>query len=616
MNLRDLKATDVRPQEQIANPSAGYAGTVGAGLNALANTAQALRTEKAVADKAAKAFAADTALGEAANAALDISFNSLTDNVVAEMEAAATEDNVTLGTSGRRVLRQAYDLSKIEEHLQSTGQMNTLQQIRLIRKQQALIATRPDLGEDIVRVTNAAAADANALLKQDEDARETAIIKRRDEEAAAYKAVLVEANDYDPRDTVEVQRKKAGVYMYDARRKGEAADALLALEQRHKAQGFMDAAGDRADKETARTLVQKELLPSEIVGISRRARSMANSGMKLEEAEAQWEEARALSLADAAALIKDPTELNAYVTQVNAAYDRNKPFATGKTRVEQMQRESLVNETQAKLTLQNVDGGNGAFLLEFMTAAGPAFGDLLGEAGMQDKMSTTLGALWQSATARGLAGEDTEVKGSGIPNPRAGRQFMPDPSASSPYLEPDQRPSTVTDAQVRQGTNSLMLAIEGAAGERQLPHRKVMASQAVISGFTDPVVANDPVNTKNMIYGLANLSSKGKAFTNNPDAPEAQRVYKEQANKYLDSTLAYLETEMRMPRGQLMRAQRVPGGGIEWQRTMPGSIGPNSAKLDRAISILNRDMNAALVAWAHLNGSELSDETTSMWVAR
>lgn len=618
MNLRNLKAAEVNPMQPVNEPYAPYAGAVAAGLQSIAQVAQESQVAEAKAAKAAAETADAAVLGAATADALDISFNSLADNVVADMAKRATEEGATLGATGGEVLQGAYTLSQMQKYLRDTGQMNTLQQMKLIRKQQELIAARPDLGVDIVRVTNAAAADANALLKKDEDDREAAAAATRAAEQDAYKAILVEADDYDPKESLTVQREKAMQYQWTFRVKNRAADALLALEQDHKAAGFVDAKTERERQRSTQLVLNGQYIPTTLLGISATARQINRMGLPSAEAEAQWQEARIVEITRATELIKDPTEQQRVIGLINDAFDKSTSFATGKAAVDEIQREVLVNDARAKLTLQNVDDGRGALMMTWFREAGPSAQLAFGSSAVQDAMSTTMSALWQSAAQRGVQLDDAEVRASGLPNPRSPtRASIPDPSATSPFMNPEQRPSTVTDGQVRNGRETLFIAIE-ATGESQNmpPHRKAVATQAVISGFTDPVVVDDPVNTKAMMYGLANLRTKGAAFAGNPDAEAAQAVYRQQVGKYIDSTLEYVSQELGVPDVKsLVRVRRMADGNLMYEKAVAGGFPTEKTrKLDAAIAQMNQNLRAAVVGWAHLNGSDLTYETTSAFV--
>lgn len=617
-NLRNLRAAEVAPTDPGATPYQPYAGSVNAGLSTLATLvdqqqrAEAVSQTNALKQEAAKATG--NILGEFVGEQASF-LEDAVDNERARAEARAVSDGVQVGESGSDVLTGAAGLSRTESYLRRTGQMNTLNQIKLLRKQQELIARRPDLGEDIVRLTNAAATDSNAILKKDEEDETARVATQRAAEEEFYNGVLKANNAYDPRATLSQKRKAASAYQFYQAGRQAAADELTDLEQADKVDA-LDAGRDersyqrdtRARKRAGQAIIDGSYLPNVNMGITAEAQSLAVSGLPPEEAKLRWMERRQLVLADLQEQIKDPELYQQAAARVTSSFDMYTGYVTGADLTDGQKQQISQQESEAMLRAYNVAGPQLAGFVALSGRLGPVMAEVVGKAKKDTSYHNTLNSVFIGLDQAGIKVDNSQINLPGQDrNPRAA---LPNVGAASPYLLPNQQPKDVTDQQVAAVTSNLVSLVEASGNPRArlLPSERVVASQAVVAGFTDPLVARDPQNMKAMIYGLAGLQNQGAAFIDNPDAKRAQDAAYKSMNTYLDSTIKYVEDQLGKPARELFTVRRTETGGIVYEPK------PGSGVFPTLVQRLNQDANAALKAWAHLHGQPLSNETTDAFL--
>lgn len=617
-NLRDIRAAEVAPSDSGAVPYQGYDSTIAGGLNTLAYTAAQLQRESAVREtNALKIEAAKTTgsfLGEFVGEQASF-LEDAVDNERARAEARALEDGVTVGKSGSEVLKGAAGLSRTETYLRETGQMNTLNQIKLLRKQQELIARRPDLGEDIVRLTNAAATDSNAILKKDEEDETARVAAERAAEEGFYDTVLKANNAFDPRATISQKRKAASAYQHYQQGKQAAADELLELEQGDKVDALVAGRDERAfqvdtraRKRAGQAIIDGSYLPNVNMGITAQAQELSQSGLPPEEAKLKWMERRQLVLADLQQQIKDPELYQQAASRVTASFDMYTGYVTGAEMTDGMKQQIAQQESEAVLRAYGVSGSRLAGFVAFSGKLGPVMAEVVGKSKKDTAFHNTINSVFVALDQAGVQIDNSQINLPGQDrNPRAS---LPNLGASSPYLLPNQQPKDVTDTQIAAATSNLVALVEasGSSKANLLPSERVVASQAVVSGFTDPLVARDPQNMKAMIYGLAGLQNQGAAFRDNPDAKRAQDAAYKSMSTYLDSTMKYVEDQFQKPAKELFTIRRTEGGGVVYEAK------PGSGVFPTLTQRLNQDANAALKAWAHLHGQPMSNETTDAFL--
>ena len=225
--------------------------------------------------KAAKEQADATVLGKMLEGELREGASFLEEASVEAIQRDAAQRVIdtggNLGQTGDGVLHDAANLSNSTRLLRQSGRYNTLNQLRILRKQADLIHQRPDLAEDIIKVTNAAAADANKLLKEDQD-REIAENQRLyEQEQTTNHKLLVDNNLYNPEDDLVTQRRKVAAIQFYKLGQQQAIDNLPALEREDKALSIADGRDERALKRDQRRIerarirvANSEFLPNSV----------------------------------------------------------------------------------------------------------------------------------------------------------------------------------------------------------------------------------------------------------------------------------------------------------------------------------------------------------------
>lgn len=607
--MADLRNLVVQPIQAVGSTDSTYipgAQNIAAGAQALSGLAADLTRTNTAKAKQAHDQALGTLAGEYVQEQASFLADSVENQAAREAAQRAADEGVQVGESGTEVLDGAGRLANVEGYLRTTGQMNTLNQIRILTKQAELIKRRPDLGEDIIRLTNAASADANAILKKNEDDAVRIRTEKRAHEEAAYDKILEANNAADPTAPLSVKRQRANVFQHYLFGKQMAADQLLSLQQDDQSAVFQDNVGKRALEQRQRDntsqsldLLQTSWLPNKILQLSDIANQIAKSDSPTKEAD--WAAAQAGAVADLNAVVLDPNLRAQALATLNQQIGVYKDVATGKSMTDQAVSDRLGIETSAYLKIYQ-DHPEARSLLPVIRDLGPSLAQLgIGRSRAMNGYANTLGALFtQMATEAGVNFDPNPI--GGVPPPRSQGKAptpVPDYGAGSPYTLPGQQPRQVEQAQVKQTTADLLDVVRSVGQvDGALPSSKRAAAQAVIAALSDPVVARDGNNVRDVIYGLASSDNVAKAFTDNQRAPAAREVAYNKMTAYFNATQAAIERELNTPIDSLVEG-KVGADGTVVFKLRPGTAGLPPYLAQR----LNQDANAAVRAWAHLNGT-------------
>lgn len=615
-NLREIAAASVNPTESAdpgtfiggATEASTFASGIVRGLSAQETAQNHAATLAASAAIRQEKREHDTALGEVLGDFVGNQASFLMDSVENEAGLAAKKaesEGVQVGESGAEVLKGADRLGKMEGYLRKTGQMNTLGQIKLLMQQQEYIRLRPDMGEDIIRMTNAASTDANAILAKDEERSEAERAKKLSDEEAFYDGVLKANNQADPQASFADKRKVALQLQWADAGRQAAARELAELEQNDKVASIRDngdqralARRERATKQASLDVMQSSLLPTTTLAAGDEARRIASSGAPVQERVMEWNNYLAGVDANTTAAIKDPELRAKAITQIRQSLAPYADYVAGKARAEGALAEQHATEAEAMGRIYNASGPADVEKIVFARDAAPVLTQLLGRAQADESYANTYTALFTRVGLLDPNAPKQNIKG--ITSPADMRKKLPLQGAGSPYTLPKQEPRDVTDKQVKATTQQLVNVVRTVGRmDTSLPTGKKAAAVAVVSGFTDPVVVNDSGNVKDMMYGLAGDPKIANAFADNPHATLAREAYLGQARAYFTGVKADVQKQMGKPLDDLVEGAINPDGTVVFTAKEGAYVFPSM------VTQLNADGNAAVRAWAHLNGRTL-----------
>ncbi len=577
----------------IGQALGGVASAIGDSITASAKT----KAAQAEADGAA-------ALGQAAHELLGGQASFLQESVENEMLRGAiteaTEDGADVGEGGAQVLGQAQRMGKVDGYLRQTGQMNTLNQLRLLTKQQELVGLRPDLAPDILKLTNAITGDSNAILKRNEDDSRKAFLDARTKEVEAVDAVLKANNESTWGLSLAEKQDRAG--KWNANNRGIEIDKqmLEALKQddEYAALQSGDAADERgfqaeqrARSRSSRTAVES-LVPKLVVRVGEQAIGLANSGLPPEQRQEQWRQLQAQAEADLD--IADPAMRGEALTRLRQAYQDRNSYISGTDNNEALKRERGNRELAAALQVYDQTPEAAAFvtlggeLLPYLELA-------MGDTKVQSAVTGVLPSLISAMASSGVRVHNKEVETSSNPNPR-GAAPIPDLGSGDPYLAPGMQPRQATPAWVAAKQQELggVLRGIGLAGNKATPFMKDTAAQAVISGFTSPVVANSASHVKNYMLQLTS-PDVAVAFQNNPKQAEAYTVANESIGRYFEGVMRSVERTTGRSR-DFLGTWEANNGTLGFRAYSGSGLKPE------LVSKINQEANQAVRALAHLQG--------------
>ena len=610
-NLRNLQVGQISPtMSTAATPTVDWSSTVGSALGSVANALEADTVADRQAATAAAKLEHDTALGNALGQTLATSEtflvasaeDELARNQVAEASTRAESEGVQVGESGTETLGEATRLARVEGYLRESGQMNTLHQIKLLRQQQNLIARRPDLGEDIVKITNAAATDANAILKRNEDEQRSLRVKETDERRTQLTAIVTKANQYDPNDTIADMAAKAENIQWPLRQLDVATREVALLRLDDEAAGFRDNTDRRSLEADKRNVERKVFQLSSEKVVPMMKLDLLNSVepfRQLDGDETQkamrWDNLVQSKVVQIESTFPPGEARNDAIRQTLEFGALNRDYASGKADTEGRQRAGQDLSVRAKLAVLDPDNPFQTYIAENAYALSPALTAIMGSAEGQKFIGDVLTPILMAGDPSGQA----------VTNLTGGKPRRPaDPGSDSPFLNPGQKPRDVSPAQVKERRGQILSGIQ-AVGQTPSPSSglKMFAAEGLVKAFNDPVVTRDSENTRNVILGLSNPSI-AKAYEGNEYAGQAQDVAFDRIHDFF----AVVEAQAKDSRGTPLAGRFT----YKWDPTSdrlvatptPPSGQASYAPITNAtLAKLTTEGTAAIRAWAHLQGS-------------
>ncbi len=586
-------AAPVNQISQIGQALGGVAQAIGDTLTARAKTAAAQAEQDGA-----------VALGAAAHSLLGEQASFLQESVENEMLRTTikqiTEDGLSVGETGGQALGQAQRLGKVDSYLRETGQMNTLNQLRLLTQQQQLVGNNPELAPDILKLANAVSADSNAILKRNEDEARKAALDARTKEVEVVDAILKANNENTWGLSLAEKQAKADTWNWANKAIELDKRDLEALKQDDEYEALKGGfAGDertfqaeqRARSRSSRQAVEK-LVPKLVVRVGQQAIGLANSGLPPEQRQEQWRQLQAQAEADLD--IADPAMRGEALTRLRQAYQDRNSYISGQDNNEALKRERGNRELGAALQVYDQTPEAAAFvtlggeLLPYLELA-------MGDTKVQAAVTGVLPSLISAMASSGVRVINQEIETSSNPNPR-GAAPIPDLGSGDPYLTPGMQPRQATPAWVvakQQELGGVVRSV-GLAGDKATPFMKDLAAQTVISGFNSPVVANSASHVKNYMLQLTS-PDVAVAFQNNPKQPEAFAAANESIGKYFEGVMRSVEKSTGRTR-DFLGTFEVVNGTVGFR-----SYGGSGLKPE-LVSKINMEVNQAVRALAHLQG--------------